>query len=110
MPAATKALGVDEMHLGQGVGEVEAEPVPTRLVEPAGDDRAHHLAVDTLHDVERRAEHREVVAGRDDAGDAHGLVLQQGQHAVLAQHVVGRRAAAVRAAVGGARTTVRRRG
>ena len=53
--------------------------------------RGHRHAVEELHDVERHAEQRLVLAGGEHARDRHAGALQPAQHARLAQHVVGRR-------------------
>ena len=56
-------------------------------------EQAMLAAVDALHHVEGRAEDLAVGAGDDRLGDAHRLVLDRIEDAVLAQHVVrGRRA------------------
>ena len=52
---------------------------------------AHHPARDVVDHLERRTEHRVVVAHRDGVGDGHRGVLQRGHHLVLAGHVVRRR-------------------
>ena len=53
-------------------------------------DRARdHVAVHARHDVERRADHRRVIAHREHVGHPRGR--QRAHHARLAQHVVGAR-------------------
>ena len=83
-------LDVDPVHLGERGGQVEAERVPARLVEPAGQGVAHDDALDVLHQVERRADHVGVLADRDRSRHPHRRLGadQQVEHAVLADDVV----------------------
>ena len=55
----------------------------------AGSSRRDHVARDALHDVERRADHRLVVAAEQHARRAHVRVLERDEQPRLAQDVVG---------------------
>ena len=52
---------------------------------------SHHLPGNVFDHLERRAEHRFVVAQRDRAGHRHRGIGQRGDHLVLARHVMRRR-------------------
>ncbi len=76
---------------------------PRRVSSSAGHLAGDDVAVDLLHDVERRADHRLVVARRRAPPARARWPATALQHARLAQHVVGARAAA--APRGGRRRT-----
>ena len=89
------------VHLDERVDELLADPPALgRRVERGRHARRHDVARDALHDVERRADQRRVVADGEHGGNARGGRRQRAQQPRLAQDVVraGRQRAARRAA------------
>jgi hypothetical protein len=83
---------VGVVHLHERVDELLADRAPAgRVVERGGHGGRDHVALDQLHDVERRADHALVVARREHRRRARGGRLERLQQARLAQHVVRRR-------------------
>ncbi len=89
-PLQPQRRPVGRVQLHQGVDQLVGDAgtvlgAVQRRGELLGDDRA----ADALHDVERRADHLEVVADRQDSRGADRGRLQRGEQARLAQDVVG---------------------
>lgn len=81
---------------------MQVDEYPDQGVDTALDDRtaaerfefgapAHHLPGNEFDNLERRAQHRVVLAQRDRARHRNRCVSQRGDHPVLAGHVVRRR-------------------
>jgi hypothetical protein len=65
-----------------------ARRVSGRIGELGRQRVADDMTVDPLHDVEAGADHRFVLAERDDVRHGDTGVLQRGEHAIFARHVV----------------------
>ena len=87
LAVALQAAGapVDVVDLDQRVDQLLADPLRLEAVRQRV---GQHVALDQLHDVERDAEQRVVVAGREDLRDAHVGALERAQQERLAQDVV----------------------
>ena len=85
-------VDVDGVEVGQHVDEMVARRHAEGRIElPALLRAIEHLAVDELHDIERRAVHRLVRAQAERLGDRNGRRTEGGDDAVLTPHVVRRR-------------------
>ena len=78
------------MNLGEHVDEILHEPAPRRhvVLEERWKTICDHLAVDEVHDVERDAEHRVVLADRPHCGNADAERAQPDLQACLAGDIV----------------------
>ncbi len=84
-------VGIDVVDLDQRVDDALADRLALPLVERVRVlGRAQDRALDEIHDVEGRAVHRFVLAEAGHRRDRNRGLLEGGDHAVLAAHVVGR--------------------
>ena len=94
VPKAGEAdlVGVDGVQLQQGLDEGRRHRAPRfdRVGKLGGQRVADDVAVDPLHHVEPRADHRFVLAERDHLRHGNPGAPQGREHPVLARHVVRR--------------------
>ena len=76
-------------HLDQRIDAVTDRRLVAELLEFVG--LANHPARHVLDHLERRTQHRVVVAHRDSTGHRNRGVVQRGHHPVFARHIVRRR-------------------